>query len=111
RALWLLYWLGVYSWLRRAWHSLHTWRGVMAAGFWTVFLISCMAGWVVSRFVPNSHPSAFVSGVALSLEQVERVGSLVLLGLCLLTVGTTSGKGAIVVFLPPEIAFLVAGPF
>jgi hypothetical protein len=111
RALWLLYWLGLRSWLRRTGNSLRTWQGVVLAGFWVLFLGSCMIGWIVSRFVPNAQPQEFASGVTVSLEQVERVGSLILLGLCLLTFATTTGKGAIVVFLPAEIAFLVAGPF
>src|SRR5579884_1090694 len=111
RALWLLHWLGFTSWVRRTLRSLRTVKGILATAWWLLFglffLVSCFG---LSRMGDASGALDAVDA-KISIEQVERYGGLVLLALCLLNVVTTTGKGSPIVFLSPEVEFLVAGPF
>ena len=108
RALWLLWWLGLRSTLRRMWRSIGTVKGIVSVAVWLLMIGPGLIMFVVAFWMgaPPILPAEFV----ISVEQLERYGSLALLGLCLLTVVTISGKGALVVFLPVEVNFLLAAP-
>jgi hypothetical protein len=110
RALWLLQWLGLRSAVRRALRNLRTVKGLLSTGCMVLGCGMCLSSWVLSSLLGKSTEGP-VGDFSLSLEQVERHGSLVLLALCLLTAVKTTGKGAIVAFAPAEVVFLVAGPF
>jgi hypothetical protein len=110
RALWLLQWLGLISGLRRAVLGLRTPKGLVSAGCWVLLGALCLASCLLSWLVGPTAGGPFAD-FSLSIEQVERHGSLVLLALCVFTAVKTTGKGAIVAFGPPEVVFLVAGPF
>jgi hypothetical protein len=110
RALWFLQWLGLSSAVRRALRKLRTVKGLLSTGCTVLGLGMCLSSWVLSSLLGDVAEGP-IADLALSLEQVERRGSVVLLAICLLIAVQTTGKGAIVAFAPAEVVFLVAGPF
>jgi hypothetical protein len=110
RALWFLQWLALCSAVRRALRNLRTVKGIISAGCTTLGFGMCLANCFFSWLFGDAAEGPFAE-LRLNMEQVERHGSLALLALCLFTAVKTTGKGAIVAFAPPEVVFLVAGPF
>jgi hypothetical protein len=105
RALWLLLWLRFRAWLRRLARSAATVRGALFLAAGVLFFALVIGPNVVLRMLQADH------GISLSyVEYARRVGPLVLLAYCALTVLFASAESGIA-FTPAEVQFLFSGPF
>ncbi len=106
RALWLLLWLRFRAWLRRLARSAATPRGALFLAAGLLFFGLVIGPNIVIRLV---QPDGLATRLTYA-EHTRRVGPLMLLAYCALTVLFASAEQGIS-FTPAEVQFLFSGPF
>ncbi len=105
-ALWLLHWLRLRAWFRRMFRNAGTLRGALFLAAGVLFFGLVVGPNIGLRLLQAEHSP----GSTASIEHTRRVGPLLLLTYCVLTMLFTSAEQGIT-FTPAEVQFLFSGPF
>src|SRR4051812_15120240 len=100
RSLWLLSFLKFKGWVRRAWRSLKTVKGL---------ILGLVGSLVFMPMVISSLLTPPIGGDS-EIEMFRRYGPVLLLVYCMLNLLLSTGE-RVLYFSPPEIDFLFSGPF
>lgn len=107
RALWLLLALRCRAWFRRLARNARTLRGALVLAAGLVFFVLVIGPNIVAALLQAPHPGL---DPADAVAITRRLGPIVLLAYCLLTVLFSSAEQG-VSFSPAEVQFLFPGPF